>query len=68
MRFAISFLLSKNFQLFVKKKCSLLYPDRGIPIGTIPQPVDRANTMYEAKKKNMCVYGPPTDPNFWPRP
>ena len=19
-------------------------------------------------KKNMCVYGPPTDPNFWPRP
>ena len=22
----------------------------------------------EAKKKNMCVYGPPTDPNFWPRP
>ena len=30
MRLAISFLLSKNFQLFVKKKCSLLYPDRGI--------------------------------------
>ena len=22
----------------------------------------------KAKKKNMCVYGPPTDPNFWPRP
>ena len=19
-------------------------------------------------KKNMCIYGPPTDPNFWPRP
>ena len=30
MRLAISFLLSKNFQLFVKKKCSLLYPDGGI--------------------------------------
>ena len=22
----------------------------------------------QAKKKNMCVYGPPTVPNFWPRP
>ena len=30
MRPAISFLKSKNFQLFVKKKFSLLYPDRGI--------------------------------------
>ena len=20
------------------------------------------------KKENMCVYGPPTDPNFWSRP
>ena len=27
MWLAISFLLSKIFQLFVKKKCSLLYPD-----------------------------------------
>ena len=25
--------------------------------------------VYDNKaKKNMCVYGPPTDPNFWPRP
>ena len=24
--------------------------------------------LYKAKKKNMCVYGPPTDPNFWPDP
>ena len=30
MRLAISFLKSKNFQLFVKKKFILLYPDRGI--------------------------------------
>ena len=30
MRHAISFLLSKNFQLFVKKKWSLVYPDRVI--------------------------------------
>ena len=30
MRPANSFLKSKNFQLFVKKKFSLLYPDRGI--------------------------------------
>ena len=22
----------------------------------------------KAKKKNKCVYGPPTDPNFWPQP
>ena len=22
--------------------------------------------MDKAKKKNVCVYGPPTDPNFWP--
>ena len=48
MRLAISFLLSKSFQLFVKKKLSLLYPDRvlypdrGIytPIGTFLQPVE----------------------------
>ena len=24
--------------------------------------------LDKAKKKNMCVYGPQTDPNFWPRP
>ena len=22
----------------------------------------------QAKKKNKCVYGPPTDPYFWPDP
>ena len=22
----------------------------------------------QANKKNICVYGPPTDPNFWPDP
>ena len=32
LKLAISFLLSKNIQLFVKKKLSLLYPDRGIYI------------------------------------
>ena len=25
------------------------------------------NQLGKAKKKNMCVYGPPTDPNFWSR-
>ena len=25
------------------------------------------NLVFRPKKK-MCVYGPPTDPNFWPRP
>ena len=24
--------------------------------------------LVRPRKKNMCVYGPPTDPNFWPRP
>ena len=41
MRPAISLLKSKNFQLFVKKKFSLLYPDRGIVprSGYIPRSV-----------------------------
>ena len=26
------------------------------------------NTYIRQKKKNMCVYGPLTVPNFWPRP
>ena len=39
MRPAISFLKSKNFQVFVKKKFRLLYPDRGIVprLGYIPR-------------------------------
>ena len=36
MRPAISFFKSKNFQLFVKKKFSLLYPDRIIWKGAKP--------------------------------
>ena len=28
----------------------------------------RMQKEHQAKKKNMCVYGPPTDPNFWPDP
>ena len=36
MRPGISFLKSKKFQLFVKKKFSLLYPDRGIVPRLVP--------------------------------
>ena len=57
MRPAISFLKSKNFQLFVKKKCSLLYPDQGIlpRSGYIPRLVPFSSLNRFGKLKYMST-------------
>ena len=56
MRPAISFLKSKLFQLFVKKKFSLLYPDPGIvpQLGYIPRLVP-FSSLYNYTECLICV-------------
>ena len=58
MRPAISFLKSKNFQLFVKKIFSLLYPDRGIVprSGYIPRLVPFSSLLIFQKIPIMLKY------------
>ena len=60
MRPAISFLKSKNFQLFVKKKINLLYPDRGIVprSGYIPRSVPFSSLPKWGLWKNEDVAQP----------